>query len=145
MGGSMGGMGALVYTASHGGDPARTPTACLAHCPCVDVIGSIYCAENVPRTFFRAVADYEMPIAEALKILSPLHRLEDMPHIPYHIINDLSDELFPFEQMDGYVEKLRGLGHDVTYHRLENCRHGELTGEEWEHISAFLLNHLIRS
>jgi hypothetical protein len=88
------------------------------------------------------VADYEMPVEDALMTLSPLCRLEDMPSIPYHIINDLADELFPFEQMDGYVEKLRGRGHDVSYHRLENCRHGELTGEEWEVIRAFMLSHL---
>lgn len=144
MGGSMGGMGALIYAASHNGDPARTPTACLAHCPCVDLLDRIYCHPDVPRTLFRAVADYEMPIGEALGTLSPLNRLEDMPHIPYHIINDLADELFPFAQMDGYVERLRGLGHEVTYHRLENCRHGELTGEEWEFISAFLLKSLIQ-
>lgn len=142
MGGSMGGQAALIYAASGSGNPARTPTACLAHCPCVDVLDRFYCHPDVPRSFFRAVADYEMPIEDALKTLSPLLRLEDMPHIPYHIINDLADELFPHEQMDGYVESLRGLGHDVTYHRLENCRHGELTGEEWEHIRAFLLKHL---
>ena len=141
MGGSMGGMGALIYTANN--DPAYTPTACLAHCPCVDVLDRVYCKENIPRTFFRAVADYEMPIAEALKTLSPAHRIEDMPFIPYHIINDLADELFPPEQMDAYVAALRERGHNVTYHRLENCRHGELTSEEWEHIRGFLLAHLI--
>ena len=145
MGGSMGGMGALIYTASHTGNTAYSPTACLAHCPCVDVLDRFYCHPDIPRTLFRAVANYEMPIEDALRTLSPLLRLEDMPHIPYHVINDLADELFPFEQMDDYVEKLRGLKHTVTFHRLENCRHGELTGEEWEHIRAFLLEYLIQS
>jgi pimeloyl-ACP methyl ester carboxylesterase len=144
MGGSMGGMGALIYAASHGDDPAYTPTACLAHCPCVDVIDRIYCKENVPRTFFCAVADYEMPIAEALKTISPVCRVDDLPRIPYHIINDLSDELFPPEQMDAYVETLIGKDHTVTYHRLPDCRHGELTGEEWEVIREFLLGHLVK-
>ena len=142
MGGSMGGMGTLIYTAN--GDPAYTPTACLAHCPCVDVLDRVYCKENIPRTFFRAVADYEMPIAEALKTISPICRVDDLPRIPYHIINDLSDELFPPEQMDAYVETLMGKGHTVTYHRLPNCRHGELTGEEWEVIREFLLGHLVK-
>lgn len=142
MGGSMGGLGALIYAASHGGDPARTPTACLAHCPCVNVPASINCRNTVPRTFFRAVADYEMPIAEALLTLSPVHRLDDMPDIPYHVINDLADELFPFEQMDEYVEKLREKGHDVTYHRLEECTHGVLTAEEWDYIRDFIIRHL---
>ena len=144
MGGSMGGTGALLYAASHSGDPAYTPTACLAHCPCVDILDRVYCAPSVPRSLFRAVADYEMPIAEALKTLSPLCRVEDLPRIPYHIINDLSDELFPPEQMDAYVETLRKKGHTVTYHRLPNCRHGELTGEEWEVIREFLLSHLAK-
>ena len=144
MGGSMGGTGALLYAASHGGDPAYTPTVCLAHCPCVDVLDRVYCAPSVPRSLFRAAADYEMPIAEALKTLSPLCRVEDLPRIPYHIINDLSDELFPPEQMDAYVETLIGMGHTVTYHRLPNCRHGELTGEEWAVIREFLLGHLVK-
>ena len=142
MGGSMGGLGALIYAASHGGNPARTPTACLAHCPCVDVPDRFYCHPDIPRTLFRAVADYEMPVEDALRTLSPTHRLDDMPPIPYHIINDLADELFPFAQTDGYVEKLRRLGHKVTYHRLENCRHGELTEEEWENIRVFLIKNL---
>ncbi len=142
MGGSMGGMGALIYTA--GGDSAYTPTACLAHCPCVDVLDRVYCAPSVPRSLFRAVADYEMPITEALKTISPVCRVADMPHIPYHIINDLADELFPPEQMDAYVETLIGKGHTVTYHRLPGCRHGELPGEEWEAIRAFLLGQLVK-
>ena len=144
MGGSMGGLGALILTASHGGDPARIPTVCLAHCPCVDVPDRLNCHPHIPRTFFRAVADYEMPIAEALKTISPLHRLEDMPHIPYHVINDLADELFPAEQTDGYVEKLVAKGHEVTYHRLAGCGHGALTTEEWDFIRDFLLIHLAR-
>lgn len=145
MGGSMGGLGALIYTASHGGNPARIPTACLAHCPCVDAPDRINCRPHITRTFFRAVADYEMPIADALKTISPIHRLEDMPAIPYHIINDLDDELFPAEQMDHYVECMRNKGHNVTYHRLEGCHHGELTEAEWANIRSFLLNHLAHS
>ena len=145
MGGSMGGLGALIYTASHGGDPARTPVACLAHCPCVDVPDRLYCKAEVTRTLFRAVADYEMPIAEALLTLSPCHRVDDMPYVPYHVINDLEDELFPAEQMDAYVQRMLEKGHDVTYHRLEGCTHGGLTAEEWEHIRRFLLFHLVRA
>ena len=144
MGGSMGGTGALIYAASHGGDPARTPTVCLAHCPCVDLPDRYACAPSVPRSIFCAVADYEMPIEDAMKTLSPLHRMEDMPSIPYHVINDLEDELFPPEQMDKYVEALRERGHCVTYHRLENCGHGALTEAEWGVIRGFLHDHLVR-
>ena len=143
MGGSMGGQSALIYAATHREHPAYTPTACIAHCPCVDVLDRYDCAPTVPRSLFRAVADYDMPIEEALQTISPVCRLADMPPIPYHIINDLSDELFPPEQMDAYVESLRRLGHRVTYHRLENCRHGELTESEWDYIRTYLLQHLL--
>lgn len=143
MGGSMGGQSALIYGATHRNHPTYTPTACISHCPCVDVLDRYACAPSVPRSLFRAVADYDMPIEEALQTISPVCRLADMPPIPYHIINDLADELFPPEQMDAYVESLRRLGHTVTYHRLENCRHGELTASEWEYIRTYLLQHLV--
>lgn len=129
----------------HGGDPSRIPTACLAYCPCVDVPDRVNCNPVITRTFFRAVEDYEMPIVEALKTVSHLHRLADMPTIPYHIINVLADKLFPAEQMDACVEKLLAMGYDVTYHRLERCTHGVLTAAEWDGIRDFLLTHSIHS
>lgn len=143
MGGSMGGQGALIFAAAHRDHPAYIPTACIAHCPCVDVLDRYACAPTVPRSLFCAVADYEMPIEEALRTISPVCRVEDMPRIPYHVVNDLSDELFPPEQMDAYVDALTRRGHDVTYHRLPGCRHGELTEEEWAYIRGFLTVHLL--
>lgn len=137
-GGSMGGLGALIFAA----EASIKPTACVAVCPCVDVP---YCFEThgqFRRTLFRAVADYEGEIQENLLTLSPKHRTLDMPHIPYFLINDCADELFPEEQMDAYVEKLRGLGHHVEYDRLPGCHHGEITQEAWAHILAFFRKHL---
>lgn len=137
-GGSMGGLGALIFAA----EAKIKPTACVAVCPCVDVP---YCFEThgqFRRTLFRAVADYEGEIQENLLTLSPKHRIHDMPHIPYFLINDCADELFPEEQMDAYVEKLRGLGHHVAYDRLPRCHHGEITQEAWAHILAFFRTHL---
>lgn len=137
-GGSMGGLGALIFAA----DAKRKPTACVAVCPCVDVP---YCFEThgqFRRTLFRAVADYEGEIEENLLTLSPKHRMDDMPSIPYFLINDCADELFPEAQMDEYVARMRALGHRVDYDRLEGCRHGEITSEAWAHIVTFFKKHL---
>ncbi len=135
-GGSMGGLGALIFTA----EAKVKPHACVAVCPCVDVP---YCFEThgqFRRTLFRAVADYEGEITENLLTFSPKHRMSDMPRIPYLLINDCADELFPEEQMDEYVEKMRAMGHRMDYDRLEGCRHGEITQEAWQDILVFLKN-----
>ena len=137
-GGSMGGLGALIFSA----EAKKKPTACVAVCPCVDVP---YCFDThgrFRRTLFRAVADYEGDIRENLLTLSPVHRMADMPRIPYFLINDCADELFPEAQMDEYVEKMRARGHHVDYDRLIGCVHGEITSEAWEHILAFFRKHL---
>ncbi len=138
MGGSMGGLGALIYVASS----RHTPTACLAACPCVDVPACFDCVPDIPRSLVAAVADYDMPIAEGLCTISPRHRLADMPRIPYHIICDCADALFPEALTDAYVAALIAAGHDVTYHRLPDATHGALTAEEWDAVRDFMRKHL---
>ncbi len=138
MGGSMGGLGALIYTASG----RRPPHACLSVCPCVDVPACYACVPDIPRSLFCAVADLDMPIAEGLKTISPCHRLDDMPHIPYHIVCDCADALFPEALTDAYAAELLSRGHNVTYHRLSDCPHGAITEAEWAYIRAFLLDKL---
>ncbi len=138
MGGSMGGLGALIYAASG----RHTPTACLSVCPCVDVPACYDCVPDIPRSLFCAVADLDLPISEGLKTISPRHRLADMPRIPYHIVCDCADALFPEAMTDAYVAELVARGRDVTYHRLSGCPHGAITEEEWGSIRAFLCEKL---
>ncbi len=102
MGGSMGGLGALIYAAVG----KHTPTACLSVCPCVDVPACYACVPDIPRTLFCAVADLDLPIAEGLKTVSPCHRIAEMPRIPYHIVCDCADALFP-EALTDAMEKRR--------------------------------------
>ncbi len=137
-GGSMGGMGALIYAA----EAKIKPTACVSVCPCVDVPACFETHEIFRRTLFRAVADYEGEIADNLLKISPKHRIHDMPRIPYLLINDCADELFPEWHMDTYVDELRALGHSVEYDRLQDCGHGVITPEAWEHILGFFRKHL---
>ncbi len=137
-GGSMGGLGALIYAA----DAKVKPTACVSVCPCVDVPHCFEAHGIFRRTLFRAVADYEGEIADNLLTISPKHRIHDMPHIPYLLINDCADELFPEEMLDKYVADLRALGYCVEYDRLQNCGHGVITPEAWEHILCFFKTNL---
>ena len=137
MGGSMGGLGALLYTAG----AATMPTACLSVCPCVNVPDRFTAHPEFPRTFVRAVADYELSIEEGLKTISPIHRLEEMPDIPYFLINDCDDEVFPEAQLDEYVFELRKRVSSVEYEKLIGCKHGELTSSAREQIYRFLVKY----
>ncbi len=135
MGGSMGGLGALIYAAAG----RHTPSACLSVCPCVDVPACYNCVADIPRTLFCAVADLDLPISEGLKTISPRHRLAEMPNIPYHIVCDCADNLFPEAMTDAYVADLIASGHEVTYHRLEGCTHGAITADEWVFIQDYII------
>jgi len=135
-GGSMGGMGALIYAV----DSRHAPSACLAVCPGVDLPGCFDVAPDFPRTLVRAVSDYDMPLEDALKRLSPIDRVADMPRIPYMLVNDCADELFPEAQLDDYAAKLTAAGHSVIYDKLAGCSHGEITPDEWERMLRFMLD-----
>jgi len=135
MGGSMGGLGALIYTA----ECQDKPTACAAVCPCVNVLDRLDVTPEFPRTFLHAIAAYEQSFLEGLKSLSPTHRIADMPDVNYLIVNDCADELFPEAQLDEYVFRLKSRGLRVQYDKLPDCKHGKITKSEWERLHAFLL------
>ncbi len=137
-GGSMGGLGALIFSA----DAQRKPSACVAVCPCVDTLSCCELRPDFYRTVVSSVAGVGESIEAAMKAVSPAYRLDDMPRIPYFLVNDCADDIIPASQMDAYVEKMRALGHEVDYDRLERCHHGEITPEAWAHILAFFKKHL---
>ena len=124
-GGSMGGLGAIIYSV----EAKHNIAACGAACPCCDVLDRFHCKESFARTFIRAVADYDMPMEEALKTISPMHRIGDMRKIPYFLVNCCEDEVFPESQLDEYVGKLRDEEHDVTYRKMPGKKHGEFIPE----------------
>lgn len=133
-GGSMGGMGALNY----GAYSNQSLAGAAAACPCVDVPACFACHPDFPRTYISAVAAYDMPLEEGLRRISPMELAEQMPPIPYFICNDGADEVFPEEQCDRYVDKLRALGHQVEYHPQPGLKHGEFFPEVREALHCFL-------
>ena len=139
-GGSMGGLGALNYAAD-----SRYELKCVAAaCPCVDTMKNLTVLPDFPRTFVSAVAAYDMPLTNALKEISPFERLNDMPRIPYYICIDGADELFPEEQCDSYVDRLRTMGHEVEYVVQPGLLHGGFIPEVREQLHVFLENCILR-
>lgn len=133
-GGSMGGLGALIFSVHS----RHNIAACAAACPCYDVLKDLGARSSFPRTFLSAVAAYDMPLEDALKTISPLHQLEHLPKIPYYIVGDGEDECFPIDGMDDFVAKMKEAGHDVDYRRLPGLGHGAFTPEARDGLTAFV-------
>lgn len=134
-GGSMGGQSALIYCA----ESRYKITACAAACPGYDVPRMCRETPEFARTVISAVAGYGMPVEPALESVSPLHRINDMPVIPYHIVCDGADEIFDADGMREYAEKLKkhnGGGVEFVY--LEGLRHGEFTPRAREELHVFI-------
>ncbi len=136
-GGSMGGLGALNYAA----DSQYKVSAVAAACPCTDVLESYDALPDFPRTFASAVASYDMPLEEALKQISPIEKLDDMPNIPYFICSDGEDECFPEELCDRYVDKMFAKGLTVTYYQQPGLTHGAFMPLIRQAFDDFILEH----
>ncbi len=134
-GGSMGGMGCLLYAA----DSSYKVKAVAAACPGVDTLKAYDVLPDFPRTYFSAAAVYDMEMDEALKMISPVERIKDMPAIPYFICSDGEDECFPEEQINSYVEALQGLGAQVEYIKQPDLKHGDFFPEVRNALHDFIL------
>ena len=138
-GGSMGGLGALNYAA----DTALPLRVCASACPCVDVLDRFTCHPDFPRTFLSAVASYDLPLTEALRSISPVERISEMPLIPYFICSDERDAIFPESQCDDYVTRLSEAGHTVIYRRQPEQLHGHFLPEVIAELRQFLTDTLL--
>ena len=139
MGGSMGGQGALIYAV----DSRHRVKVCAAHCPCCDAAASMNVRAEFPRTFVSSVSGYEMPLTEALRLISPAARIDELPDIPYLVTADELDELFPVADTQRMAASMQARGLDVTFMRLPGQPHGGISPEERERLDSFLLRHMI--
>ena len=135
-GGSMGGHGALLFAS----DARHTPCAVAVACPGVDATVQLDCRADITRTYISAVSGYDMPLEDALRTISPIHRIADMPHAKYYICSDGADVLFPEQFCNDYVQKLRDAGHDVTYDRQPGLGHGDFFPEVRQNLHDALKN-----
>lgn len=129
MGGSMGGLSALVYT-RYG---AKTPVACVTNCPVCDLPYHFTERPDLPRTLYSAFFDYEGTLDEALRLNSPLHLAAEMPRIDYTVFHCTADKAVNKEKhSDRFVKAMTDAGQNVTYYAVPDRGHGDLTPEMWE-------------
>jgi len=133
-GGSMGGLGSLMFSIG----TKHNLKGVAAACPCTDVIKSLDCSPDFPRTYVSAVASYDKPLDVALRTISPIHRINNFPSVPYFICSDGEDNLFAEADCDLFVERLKAKGHDVEYYQQPGKLHGEFLPEVRERLHVFL-------
>lgn len=129
-GGSMGGLGALMYAAKSRHEISGVSVAC----PCVDALSTFDSHPDFLRTYISAVAPYDMELEDGLKDISPINFINVMPKGQYFICSDGKDQYFTEEQCDQYVQKLAEAGHKVEYHRQPGLLHGEFYPEILEKL-----------
>ena len=136
-GGSMGGLGALMFT----NGSRHNIVACMAACPCYDIIGeynSFAANPSFPRTYLSAIYNYDMSLTDGLKAITPCENISTMPKVPYYIVCNVDDECFDDEGMQKFAKDMENAGHDVTIKVLPNTKHGQFTDEERESYRSFI-------
>lgn len=125
-GGSMGGQSALVYCVYS----RRTPKACVVDCPVCDAVYHITERKDLPRTFYSALYDQNCTLDEALKSISPLHLVQKLPRIPYHILHCETDTLVsPEAHSKRFAKALEENGNSVTLDIVGGRGHCDLSLE----------------
>lgn len=128
MGGSMGGLAALVYTRY----ARRTPVLCLANCPVCDLPYHYTERPDLPRTLLSAFGTYDCDTLEqAMQTASPLHLAlrQDMPVVRYVVFHCEQDEAVN-KQMhsDRFVQAMSAYC-PVEYHAVPERGHCDLSDE----------------
>ncbi len=141
-GGSMGGLGALMFT----NGSRHNIVSCMAACPCYDILGeyrSFEVLKEFPRTYLSAIASYDMPLNDALKTITPQENISTLPKVPYYIVCNVEDECFDDEGMAVFVQKMKDAGHDVTFKVLPGTKHGSFTDEERVSYRNFITSSIL--
>ena len=122
-GGSMGGQSALVYMAY----AKRTPVACVANCPVCDVVYHFTERVDLPRTLYSALANCDGTLEDGLKTISPLHLIDKLPRVKYHIFHCNRDDAVNIEKHSNtFVKALKENGFDITYDVVNQRGHCDL-------------------
>ena len=123
-GGSMGGQSALVYTAK----AKYTPVACVANCPVCDVVYHYTEREDLPRTLYSSLFHESGTMEDALKSISPLHLIDKMPKVKYHIFHcDKDMDVNMDAHSKKFVSELCKRRYDFTFDVVEGRGHCDLT------------------
>ena len=134
-GGSMGGQEALIFCLYS----SRDVVSCVVNCPVCDMEYHITEREDLPRTMLAAFGGAEDFDAE-LRSRSPYHVADRLPKIPYTVFHCEEDRAVNIDDHSvKLVERMRALGHDVTFIRVPGRGHCDLDGKaEKQYFDAVL-------
>jgi len=134
---SMGGQSALVYTAK----AKRTPVACVANCPVCDVVYHFTERKDLPRTLYSSLFNEAGTLEDALKSISPLHLIDKMPKVKYHIFHCDEDMAV---NIDAHSKKLIAefdkRKYDFTFDVVAGRGHCDLTLEMKRKFAEYVIN-----
>ena len=121
---SMGGQSALVYTAY----AKHTPVACVANCPVCDVVYHFTERNDLPRTLYSALFNEAGTLEDALKGISPLHIVDRMPKVKYHIFHCNKDMAVNIDaHSKKFIAELEKGKYDFTFDIVDGRGHCDLT------------------
>ncbi len=119
-GGSMGGLGSLLYTRY----AARPVAACTANCPVCDMRYHFSERPDLPATIRCAYRGYPEDFDAILAEHSPLFQVGHMPDIPYLIVHGMQDPaVSKTHHSDPMVAAMRARGLNVTYREVAVMKH----------------------
>jgi pimeloyl-ACP methyl ester carboxylesterase len=120
---SMGGYSAMIYSIRGKYKPVRY----VLNCPCCDLQYQYEHVQLFRRIFYSAVWHEAGTMAETLIDNSPITLAQQLPAVPYYFFHSETDEvLLKAAHSDRMVQRLRQLGHKVTYEEFTGCVHGDL-------------------
>lgn len=134
---SMGGQSALIYTAKS----KRIPVACVANCPVCDVVFHFTERKDLPRTLYSSLFNEEGTLEDALKRISPLHLIDKMPKVKYHIFHcneDMAVNINVHSQK--LIEEFDKRQYDFTFDIIEGRGHCDLTLEMQRKFAEYIIN-----
>lgn len=141
-GGSMGGLSALVYCAY----AKRTPVACIANCPVCDAVYHFTERPDLPRTLYSALWNFNGTLDEALKSVSPLHLVDRMPRIGYHIFHcDADQSVNIHRHSEHFVSEMKKSGFKITYDVVPDRGHCDLTYPMKKRFAEYVLAEVERA
>lgn len=123
---SMGGLSSLVYMVR----AKRTPVACVANCPVCDAVYHFAEREDLPRTMYSALYGIAGDLETALRAISPLHLVDEMPDARYEIFHCGQDQAVNLQMhTERFVVAMQQSGHRVNLTVIPGRGHCDLTLE----------------
>ena len=139
-GGSMGGLSSLL----HARYAHRPVSACLANAPVTAMAYHFRERPALPKTIRHGYRDHPGGLDAALAEHSPLRFVDEMPDVPYLLIQGDQDKLVSkAHHADPFVAEMRRLGRDIQYVEVPGMGHCgplpiEVVQREIDFVSAAL-------